>query len=163
MSAFAHAQNSPPEGAAVLTVVADLPPDLASQLAVELGLKPSEYDRVVEILGRTPTITDIYAVRCELEPELAASLAGRTAQQFIAEELVGRLKIGGVVVGDNFHFGKGRSGRAFLVMSFWLNCGPGTRRDGVPGCSNSSLMSKPVSVGRLPVNGGNQLQRMLGV
>lgn len=38
----------------------DLPADLAPQLAVELGLKPEEYDRVVEILGRTPTLTELY-------------------------------------------------------------------------------------------------------
>ncbi|MDZ4168784.1 MAG: phosphoribosylformylglycinamidine synthase subunit PurL [Coriobacteriia bacterium] len=43
-----------------MTVVADLSPELAPKLAVELGLKPSEYDHVVEILGRTPTITELY-------------------------------------------------------------------------------------------------------
>lgn len=37
-------------------------------------------------------------------------LAGHTAQEFIDEILIGWLKIGGVVVGDNFHFGKGRTG-----------------------------------------------------
>ncbi len=31
-------------------------------------------------LFRTPTITDIYEVRCELEPELAATLAGRLSE-----------------------------------------------------------------------------------
>lgn len=35
-------------------------------------------------LFRTPTITDIYAVRCELEPELAASLAGRLSPEDFA-------------------------------------------------------------------------------
>jgi riboflavin kinase / FMN adenylyltransferase len=44
-----------------------------------------------------------------------ATLAGRTAQEFIVEELVGRLKISGVVVGDNFHFGKGRSGSPAML------------------------------------------------
>ncbi|PKQ38390.1 MAG: phosphoribosylformylglycinamidine synthase subunit PurL [Actinobacteria bacterium HGW-Actinobacteria-1] len=38
----------------------DLAPELAPQLAVELGLKPAEYDKVVEILGRTPTVTELY-------------------------------------------------------------------------------------------------------
>ncbi|MHB8966371.1 MAG: phosphoribosylformylglycinamidine synthase subunit PurL [Coriobacteriia bacterium] len=38
----------------------DLSPQLAPQLAVELGLKPPEYEHVVEILGRTPTITELY-------------------------------------------------------------------------------------------------------
>ncbi len=35
-------------------------------------------------LFRTPTIADIYDVRCELEPELAASLAGRLAPEDFA-------------------------------------------------------------------------------
>ncbi|MCE5202918.1 MAG: phosphoribosylformylglycinamidine synthase II, partial [Actinomycetia bacterium] len=39
---------------------ADLTPELASKLAVDLGLKPEEYEHVVEILGRTPTITELY-------------------------------------------------------------------------------------------------------
>jgi phosphoribosylformylglycinamidine synthase len=38
----------------------DLSPELAPKLAVELGLKPAEYDKVVEILGRTPSITELY-------------------------------------------------------------------------------------------------------
>ena len=44
-----------------------------------------------------------------------AALAGHTAQEFIDEILVGWLKIGGVVVGDNFHFGKGRAGSPTLL------------------------------------------------
>lgn len=40
--------------------VEDLTPELAPQLAVELGLKPDEYEHVVDILGRTPTITELY-------------------------------------------------------------------------------------------------------
>lgn len=38
----------------------DLAPELAPQLAVELGLKLDEYERVVEILGRTPSVTELY-------------------------------------------------------------------------------------------------------
>jgi phosphoribosylformylglycinamidine synthase len=38
----------------------DLRPEVAPKLAVELGLKPAEYDRIVEILGRTPTVTELY-------------------------------------------------------------------------------------------------------
>lgn len=38
----------------------DLSAELAPQLAVELGLKPAEYDGVVAILGRTPTVTELY-------------------------------------------------------------------------------------------------------
>ena len=40
--------------------VNDLSPELAPQLAVELGLKLDEYDKIVEILGRTPTVTELY-------------------------------------------------------------------------------------------------------
>jgi riboflavin kinase/FMN adenylyltransferase len=44
-----------------------------------------------------------------------AALAGRTAEEFISDLLVGWLKIGGVVVGDNFHFGKGRTGSPAML------------------------------------------------
>ncbi|MCL2024527.1 MAG: phosphoribosylformylglycinamidine synthase subunit PurL [Coriobacteriia bacterium] len=39
---------------------AELTPERALELAVELGLKPDEYERIAEILGRTPTITELY-------------------------------------------------------------------------------------------------------
>jgi riboflavin kinase/FMN adenylyltransferase len=39
-----------------------------------------------------------------------AELAGRTAEEFVADTLVRRLGIVGVVVGDNFRFGRGRAG-----------------------------------------------------
>lgn len=39
-----------------------------------------------------------------------AALAARSAEDFVAGALVERLQIGGVVVGDNFRFGKGRTG-----------------------------------------------------
>ncbi|MEQ8396111.1 FadR/GntR family transcriptional regulator [Thalassobaculum sp.] len=35
-------------------------------------------------LFRTPTVTDIYDVRCEMEPELAASVAGRLSEADLA-------------------------------------------------------------------------------
>ncbi|KAF0209367.1 MAG: phosphoribosylformylglycinamidine synthase subunit PurL [Actinomycetota bacterium] len=38
----------------------DLKPELAPKLAVELGLKPDEYEKVVAILGRTPSLTELY-------------------------------------------------------------------------------------------------------
>lgn len=38
----------------------DLSADLAPRLAEELGLKPAEYERVVEVLERTPTLTELY-------------------------------------------------------------------------------------------------------
>ncbi|MBN1192822.1 MAG: phosphoribosylformylglycinamidine synthase subunit PurL [Coriobacteriia bacterium] len=37
-----------------------LDPKLAPQLAVELGLKLDEYEKVVGILGRTPSVTELY-------------------------------------------------------------------------------------------------------
>jgi len=40
--------------------IADLSPELAPQLARDLGLNPDEYEKVVEILGRVPTITELY-------------------------------------------------------------------------------------------------------
>jgi phosphoribosylformylglycinamidine synthase len=38
----------------------DLSSELAPTLAVELGLKPAEFDKIVEILGRTPSLTELY-------------------------------------------------------------------------------------------------------
>jgi phosphoribosylformylglycinamidine synthase len=38
---------------------APLPADRARQLAAEFGLKPEEYQRVLSILGRTPTLTEL--------------------------------------------------------------------------------------------------------
>jgi riboflavin kinase/FMN adenylyltransferase len=46
-----------------------------------------------------------------------AALAARTAGQFIDEALVGWLKVGGVVIGDNFRFGKGRGGTPELLRA----------------------------------------------
>ena len=42
-------------------------------------------------------------------------LAAMTAEEFITRILVGRLNVGAVVVGFDFHFGKGRSGSAALL------------------------------------------------
>jgi phosphoribosylformylglycinamidine synthase II len=38
----------------------DLSPELAPGLAVELGLKLDEFDKIVAILGRTPSLTELY-------------------------------------------------------------------------------------------------------
>lgn len=43
-----------------MTVVNDLTPELAPKLAVELGLTPGEYEHVVEVQGRVPTVTELY-------------------------------------------------------------------------------------------------------
>ena len=45
-----------------------------------------------------------------------AALAATTAEDFVAQILVGRFAVGGVIVGFNFHFGKDRTGSpAFLT------------------------------------------------
>jgi phosphoribosylformylglycinamidine synthase len=41
-------------------VTADLTPDLAPQLAQELGLTHAEYEHIVEIQGRVPTVCELY-------------------------------------------------------------------------------------------------------
>jgi riboflavin kinase/FMN adenylyltransferase len=43
--------------------------------------------------------------------------AGTTAQDFIHHDLIGRLGIGGIAVGYDFHFGKGRVGSPGLLVS----------------------------------------------
>jgi len=43
-----------------MTLVRDLTDESAPALAQELGLTSDEYNRVAEILGRTPTITELY-------------------------------------------------------------------------------------------------------
>lgn len=43
-----------------MTTVNDLSAEKAPILAVELGLRPAEYDHIVEILGRVPTVTELY-------------------------------------------------------------------------------------------------------
>src|SRR3546814_5128793 len=39
-----------------------------------------------------------------------AALAGLSAEAFVTERLLGEIGVGGVVTGDDFTFGKGRSG-----------------------------------------------------
>lgn len=43
--------------------------------------------------------------------------AGTTAQDFIHHDLIGRLGIGGIAVGYDFHFGKGRVGSPALLVA----------------------------------------------
>jgi len=47
--------------------------------------------------------------------EFDAALAAMDAEQFVAEVLVGRIGAAGVVTGDDFSFGKGRSGDVALL------------------------------------------------
>ncbi|MCO5130458.1 MAG: bifunctional riboflavin kinase/FAD synthetase [Xanthobacteraceae bacterium] len=46
-----------------------------------------------------------------------AERAGTSAQDFIRNELIGRLGISGISIGYDFHFGKGRVGSAALLQS----------------------------------------------
>lgn len=54
-----------------------------------------------------------------------ASLAGMSAEEFIAKILVVRLRVGAVVVGWDFHFGKGRSGSPATLVEAGLRHGFG--------------------------------------
>lgn len=71
-----------------------------------------------------------------------AGLAARTADEFVAGTLVGWLKAGGVVVGDNFHFGKGRLGTPAMLRE------EGARRGfAVEVLDRVTWRGKPVSSG----------------
>jgi riboflavin kinase/FMN adenylyltransferase len=71
-----------------------------------------------------------------------ATLAARTAEEFVAEVLVDWLKIGGAVVGDNFRFGKGRGGTPDFLRE------EGARRDfDVKVLDRVTWHGKPVSSG----------------
>src|SRR5262249_59307877 len=43
--------------------------------------------------------------------------AGTSAQDFIKHDLIGRLGISGIVIGYDFHFGKGRVGSPSLLVA----------------------------------------------
>lgn len=60
--------------------------------------------------------------RVEIVP-FDARLAGMSAEAFIAEILVGRLNAIGVVVGADFHFGKGRTGTPDLLTACGASAG----------------------------------------
>jgi len=49
--------------------------------------------------------------------DFSANRAATVAQDFINDELVQRLGISGISVGDNFHFGKGRGGSPAMLVS----------------------------------------------
>jgi riboflavin kinase / FMN adenylyltransferase len=52
-----------------------------------------------------------------------AKLASLTAEAFVNDILVGRLAVGGVVVGFNFHFGKERAGSPAFLAAEGARCG----------------------------------------
>ena len=70
--------------------------------------------------------------------EFDSELASTTAEDFIAKLLVERLGLSGVVTGEDFTFGKGRSGNIGVLKDFGVTCdlsstaiGPVTDADGV--------------------------------
>jgi len=82
-----------------------------------------------------------------------ASLASMSAEAFIAKVLVERLRVGAVVVGWDFHFGKGRSGSAATLAEAGLKHGFGVEviakvEDGA-GIVSSSAIRKALEEGDL--------------
>jgi phosphoribosylformylglycinamidine synthase subunit PurL len=55
----AHIPDHPIRTRDRVSSITTLPPDRARQLAAEYGLKPDEYDRVLAILGRQPSLTEL--------------------------------------------------------------------------------------------------------
>jgi riboflavin kinase / FMN adenylyltransferase len=111
-----------------------------------------------------------------------ASLATMSAEEFIAKVLIDRLGVGAVIVGWDFHFGKGRSGSPATLAEAGLRHGFGVEivarvEDGA-GVVSSSAIRKALEQGDLaaaaqglgrnysvfgPVISGQRLGRSLGV
>jgi riboflavin kinase / FMN adenylyltransferase len=111
-----------------------------------------------------------------------ASLAGMSAEEFIAKILVARLRVGAVVIGWDFHFGKGRSGSPASLAEAGRSYGFGVEiipkvEDGA-GVVSSSAIRKALEQGDLAaaarglgrnysvsgrVTSGQRLGRTLGV
>ncbi|HEY0234066.1 MAG TPA: bifunctional riboflavin kinase/FAD synthetase [Afipia sp.] len=69
-----------------------------------------------------------------------AARAGTSAQDFINQELMGRLGVTGISVGDDFHFGKGRGGSPALLASEAPKLGIEVRIQ-----SHIDLLGRPIS------------------
>jgi riboflavin kinase / FMN adenylyltransferase len=87
-----------------------------------------------------------------------ASLASMSAEEFVTEILVERLRVGAVVVGWDFHFGKGRSGSAATLAESGLKHGFGVEiiakvEDGA-GVVSSSAIRKALEHGDLAAAAG---------
>ncbi|NOU03110.1 MAG: bifunctional riboflavin kinase/FAD synthetase [Novosphingobium sp.] len=59
-----------------------------------------------------------------------AELAGTTAEDFVRRLLAGQLKIGAVVTGEDFTFGKGRGGNVAVLRAIGETCGIAARAVG---------------------------------
>lgn len=73
-----------------------------------------------------------------------AALASRSAEAFVAERLVGCLAAAGVVTGEDFTFGKGKSGDAAVLAALGARYGFATETVGAV-----SLDGEPVSSSRI--------------
>ncbi|HEY0219861.1 MAG TPA: bifunctional riboflavin kinase/FAD synthetase [Afipia sp.] len=69
-----------------------------------------------------------------------AARAGTSAQDFINQELMGRLGVAGIAVGDDFHFGKGRGGSPTLLAAEAPKLGIEVRIQ-----SHVDLLGRPIS------------------
>jgi riboflavin kinase / FMN adenylyltransferase len=82
-----------------------------------------------------------------------ASLAVMSAEEFIATILVTRLRVGAVVVGWDFHFGRGRSGSAATLAEAGLRHGFGVeiiaKVENGAGVVSSSVIRKALEQGDL--------------
>jgi riboflavin kinase / FMN adenylyltransferase len=82
-----------------------------------------------------------------------ASLAAMSAEEFIAKILVARLRAAAVVVGWDFHFGKGRSGSPTTLAQAGLKYGFGveivTKVENGAGVVSSSAIRKALECGDL--------------
>lgn len=76
--------------------------------------------------------------------EFDAELASMDAEEFIAEVLVRRINAAGVITGDDFSFGKGRSGDAALLAK--VGAGHGI---GAEAMAQVSLNGERISSGRI--------------
>ena len=104
---------------------------------------PQEKAAICERLG----LTGLVLIRFD------ASLAGMSAEDFIAKILVARLRAAAVVVGWDFHFGKGRSGSPTTLAEAGQRYGFGveivTKVEDEAGAVSSSVIRKALERGDL--------------
>jgi riboflavin kinase / FMN adenylyltransferase len=110
-----------------------------------------------------------------------AALAGLTAEQFVVDRLLGALRVGGVVTGEDFTFGRGRGGNAATLAElgrahgFSVDTVGPVALDGAPVSSSrirdalregrprdaAALLTRPFAI-RGPVIHGDKRGRTIG-
>ena len=120
------------------------PADFFAGRAVVFRLTPP---RDKAAIGAGLGLTGLVGIRFD------ASLAAMSAEEFITRILVDRLRVGAVVVGWDFHFGKGRSGSATTLAEAGARHGFGVEivakvEDGA-GAVSSSAVRKALEQGDL--------------